>query len=50
MKKSVDAPKGYHWMKAGKGVKLMKDPSTGYKPHRGASKKAPFDVQMAHKK
>jgi hypothetical protein len=23
--KSVEAPKGFHWMKAGKGFKLMKD-------------------------
>ena len=35
----VDAPKGYHWMKSGKGFKLMKDPKGGYKPHKGASKK-----------
>ena len=27
MRKAVDAPKGYHWMKAGKGFKLMKNPS-----------------------
>jgi len=43
MKKSVDAPKGFHWMKSGNGLKLMK--STGYKPHKGASKKASFEVQ-----
>ena len=49
MKKSVDAPKGFHWMKSGNGVKLMKNPSTGYKPHKGASKKAPFEVQKVHK-
>ena len=50
MKKAVDAPKGYHWMKAGKGFKLMKNPSVGYKAHRGASKKASFEVQKVHKK
>ena len=26
-------------MKSGSGFKLMKDPSGGYKPHKGASKK-----------
>jgi hypothetical protein len=49
-KKAVDAPKGFHWMKAGKGFKLMKDPSGGYKPHKGASKKATFEIQKVHKK
>ena len=38
-KKSVEAPKGFHWMKSGKGFKLMKNPTGGYKPHKGASKK-----------
>lgn len=50
MKKAVNAPKGFHWMKAGKGFKLMKNPSTGYKSHKGASKKASFEVQSVHKK
>ena len=50
MRKAVDAPKGFHWMKAGKGFKLMKNPSTGYKSHKGASKKASFEVQSVHKK
>tara|TARA_R100001463_G_scaffold95_6_gene557 strand:- start:2174 stop:2431 length:258 start_codon:yes stop_codon:yes gene_type:complete len=49
-KRSVEAPKGFHWMKAGKGYKLMKDPAGGYKPHKGASKKASFEVQKVHKK
>jgi hypothetical protein len=49
MKKSVDAPKGFHWMKSGSSVKLMKNPGTGYKPHKGASKKASFEVQKVHK-
>ena len=48
-KKAVDAPKGFHWMKAGKGFKLMKNPPTGYKPHKGASTKASFEIQKVHK-
>tara|TARA_R100000900_G_scaffold102197_1_gene79195 strand:+ start:530 stop:688 length:159 start_codon:yes stop_codon:yes gene_type:complete len=48
--KSVEAPKGFHWMKSGKGYKLMKNPSGGYKAHKGASKKASFPVQTVHKK
>ena len=44
------APDGYHWMQSGSGYKLMKDPSGGYKPHKGASKSADFAVQKAHKK
>ena len=41
----VSAPKGYHWMKQPKGgYKLMKH--TGkFKPHKGASLTANFDVQ-----
>tara|TARA_R100000742_G_C4264056_1_gene81936 strand:- start:732 stop:887 length:156 start_codon:yes stop_codon:yes gene_type:complete len=49
-KKSVEAPKGFHWMKSGKGYNLMKNPSAGYKPHKGASKKALFEIQKGHKK
>ena len=41
----VNAPEGYHWMKSGKSYKLMKDPKDGYKPHKGASKKATFEIQ-----
>tara|TARA_R100000458_G_C8082624_1_gene116739 strand:+ start:38 stop:151 length:114 start_codon:yes stop_codon:yes gene_type:complete len=37
-------------MKSGKSYKLMKDPSTGYKPHKGASKSANFQIQKIHKK
>ena len=50
----VKAPKGFHWMKQKRGSpKLMKH--TGkYKPHKGASLYASFDVQkrkyMAAKK
>jgi|TARA_R100000329_G_C7549777_1_gene194241 hypothetical protein len=45
----VSAPKGYHWMKSGNSYKLMKDPAGGYKPHKGASKSANFEVQKVHK-
>jgi hypothetical protein len=50
MKKTVEAPKGYHWMKSGSGYKLMKDPRGGYKPHKGASRRAAFEVQKVHSK
>ena len=46
----VEAPKGYHLMKSGKTFKLMKDPKDGYKPHRGASKSANFEIQKVHGK
>ena len=46
----VKAPDGYHWMKSGKEYKLMKDPTGGYKPQKGATKSADFMVQKAHKK
>jgi hypothetical protein len=49
-KKAVEAPEGFHWMKSGTGFKLMKNPPTGYKAHKGASKKASFEVQKVHKK
>ena len=49
-KKAVEAPIGFHWMKSGKGFKLMKNPTGGYKPHKGASKKASFEIQTIHKK
>tara|TARA_R100000030_G_C3190456_1_gene108252 strand:- start:144 stop:302 length:159 start_codon:yes stop_codon:yes gene_type:complete len=45
MKKSVLPPKGFHWMKAGKGYKLMKG---DYKPHKGAVRSASFEVQKVH--
>ena len=44
--KTVDAPDGFHWMKDGKGYKLMKG---NYAPHPGAVKKASFSVQKQHK-
>ena len=45
-KKTVSPPKGFHWMKAGKGFRLMRG---AYKPHKGAVKKASFTVQKKHK-
>ena len=45
-KKTVEAPSGFHWMKAGAGFKLMKGE---YKQHPGAVKKASFDIQTIHK-
>tara|TARA_R100001086_G_scaffold177831_1_gene98357 strand:+ start:279 stop:434 length:156 start_codon:yes stop_codon:yes gene_type:complete len=50
MNKKVKAPKGYHWMKSGRGVKLMKNPTGGYKPHKGSSLTTSFKVQKVHKK
>jgi len=46
MNKKIKAPKGFHWMKSGKSVKLMKNPRGGYKPHKGASLATSFKVQM----
>jgi hypothetical protein len=46
--KTVEAPKGFHWMKSGESFKLMKDPGPGYKPHKGGSKKASFKIQKVH--
>jgi len=48
-KKSVSAPKGFHWMKTGTRLTLMKNTAEGDKPHKGASTKASFDVQKVHK-
>ena len=48
MNKKVKAPQGYHWMKAGSGYKLMKNPRGGYKAHKGSSLMASFKVQMVH--
>ncbi|BAQ89052.1 hypothetical protein [uncultured Mediterranean phage uvMED] len=41
-KKHIEAPQGFHWMKHGKGYKLMKDPAGGFVRHAEASKKVPF--------
>ena len=46
----VPAPTGYHWMKSGKGFKMMKDPKDGFKPHKGASKAVDFPVMRKHTK
>jgi hypothetical protein len=48
--KRVKAPAGFHWMKSGKGFKLMKNPAGGFKAHKGASVFASFEVQKVHKK
>lgn len=47
--KTVSAPKGYHFMKKGKGYTLMKNPTGGFKPHKNALKKATFTIQKVHK-
>tara|TARA_R100001460_G_scaffold23329_1_gene47060 strand:+ start:977 stop:1129 length:153 start_codon:yes stop_codon:yes gene_type:complete len=47
--KKVKAPAGHHWMKAGKGYKLMKHTGKFVK-HKGASLYAEFKVQKVHKK
>jgi len=49
MKKSVQAPPGFHWMKNGKSYRLMKNPKDGYKSHKGSSLRASFEVQKVHK-
>tara|TARA_R100001510_G_scaffold3892_1_gene3095 strand:- start:1935 stop:2159 length:225 start_codon:yes stop_codon:yes gene_type:complete len=47
-KKRVKAPAGFHWMKSGSSYNLMKH--TGkFKPHKGASLFASFDIQKIHK-
>ena len=47
--KKVVAPKGFHWRKKGTNeYKLMKDPDGGFKPHKGASTEADFEVQTVH--
>ena len=50
MKKSVKAPKGFHWMISGKTLPRLMKTKGVYKAHKGASKTAKFDVQMSHKK
>ena len=49
MNKKVKAPKGYHFMVDGKNVKLMKNPESGYKPHKGAKKSISFEVVKVHR-
>ena len=48
-KKRVKAPSGFHWMKSGKGFKLMKHTGKFVK-HKGASLYASFDIQKKNKK
>ena len=37
--KSISAPKGFHFMKKGKGYTLMKNPTGGFKPIKVQVKK-----------
>ena len=48
MNKKVKAPAGYHWMKAGSGYKLMKNPKGGYKKHKGSSLTMNLPVVKTH--
>jgi|TARA_R100001510_G_C7438274_1_gene68685 hypothetical protein len=48
MKKKVKAPRGYHFMKVGKGYRLMKNKGK-FVPHKGASTSAEFEVITKHK-
>ena len=48
MDKNVKAPSGFHWMKSGKGFKLMKHKGK-FEKLKGASLTAKFPVQMKHK-
>ena len=45
--KKIKAPSGYHWMKSGKEVKLMKH-SGKFVKHKGASLYAEFKIQKKH--
>ena len=45
--KKIKAPSGYHWMKSGKDVKLMKH-SGKFVKHTGASLYAEFKIQKKH--
>ena len=47
MNKKIKAPKGFHFMKSGKTYKLMKHEDK-FKPHKGASLTAEFEVQKTH--
>tara|TARA_R100001460_G_scaffold52949_1_gene91906 strand:- start:557 stop:718 length:162 start_codon:yes stop_codon:yes gene_type:complete len=47
-KKRVKAPAGFHWMKSGSSFKLMKHKGK-FKPHKGGSLFASFDIQKIHK-
>jgi|TARA_R100000081_G_C4812325_1_gene172113 hypothetical protein len=45
----VKAPKGYHWMKKGNTLKLMKHQGA-FKKHKGASLTANFPIMKKHGK
>ena len=48
-KKTVKAPKGFHWMKKGSNeYKLMKHDPKPFKSHKDASLEAEFEVQSVH--
>jgi len=47
MKKTIKAPKGFHFMKSKTGVKLMKHKGT-FKAHRGASTSLKLNVIKRH--
>ena len=49
MMKSIKAPKGFHFMKSGKGLKLMKHKGK-FVPHKGASLSFNFAIQKLHAK
>tara|TARA_R100000353_G_scaffold67088_1_gene52163 strand:- start:768 stop:917 length:150 start_codon:yes stop_codon:yes gene_type:complete len=44
----VKAPKGYHFMKKGNKMSLMKNPKGGYKPHKGASLTINLPIMKTH--
>ena len=46
--KKIKAPAGFHWMKVGKELKLMKH-SGKFVKHKGASLFANFKIQKKHK-
>ena len=47
MMKSIKAPKGFHFMKSGKSLKLMKHKGK-FKAHKGASLTAKLKVVKTH--
>ena len=40
----VNPPNGYHWMKVSENYELMKNPYSGYSPHKNSSLKAEFNL------
>ena len=45
----VKAPKGYHFMKKGNKMSLMKNPKGGYKKHKGSSLTMNLPVVKTHR-